>query len=60
MIIGQDVAICADDDAGAQSGIAFGLAFRSVAEEMAENRIVEQRMPLLLYFLGRVDMNDLV
>jgi hypothetical protein len=55
--IGQDVAVGADDDSRAESGIALLLAFRPVAEEMAEDRVVEQRVALLLDFLCRVDVH---
>jgi hypothetical protein len=56
--VGQDVAVGADDDAGAEPGVALGLAFRAVAEEVAEDRVVEQRMALLLDFLRGVDVHD--
>ena len=40
--VGQDVAIGADDNAGTQAGVALWLAFRAVAKEMAENRVLER------------------
>ena len=45
--IGQDVAVGADQDAGAEAGVALRRALRAVAEEVAENRVVEQRVALL-------------
>jgi hypothetical protein len=47
VVVGQDVAVRADDDAGAEAGILARLAFRAVAEEVAEDRVVEQRVALL-------------
>jgi hypothetical protein len=58
VIVGQDVAAGADDDAGTEAGIALRLAFRAVAEEVAEDRVVEQRVARLLDFLRRVDVHD--
>jgi len=58
MEIGQDVAVGADDDAGAETGVALRLSFRAVAEEVAEDRVVEQWMSLLLDFLRGVNVHD--
>jgi hypothetical protein len=57
VVVGQDVAVRADDDAGAQAGILARLAFRAVAEEVAEDRVVEQRVALLAHDLRGVDMH---
>jgi hypothetical protein len=59
MVVGQDVAAGADDDPGAEPGViwlVFGL--RRVAEEMAENRVVDERVLGGDEFLGRVYVYD--
>ena len=42
VMIGQDIALAADDDPRAQTGLALRFCIRAVAEEMAENRIIHQ------------------
>ncbi len=55
--IGQDVAVGADQDARAEPGIALWRSIQTIAEEVAENRVVEQRVALFLHCLRRVDVH---
>jgi hypothetical protein len=57
VVVGQDVAVGADDDAGAEAGVGAAAAFRALAEEVAEDRVVEQRVALRLHLLRGVDVH---
>ena len=41
VVVGQDIAVGADDNAGAKPGVALRLAFRTLTKKVAENRIVQ-------------------
>ncbi len=56
MVVGEDVAIRADDDAGTEAELAFVLRAVVVAEEAAEQRVVAERVRLLLGRLGGEDV----
>ena len=57
VVVGEHVAVGADDDPGAEAGITLRLAFLTLAEEVAEDRVVEQRMALRFDLLRGVDMH---
>ena len=44
VVVGQDVAFRADDDAGTQAGLLFFLLALAFAEEAAEQRVFHQRI----------------
>src|SRR5690606_6451202 len=44
VVVGQDVALRADDDAGAEADLFFLFLVEAVAEELAEERIVQERI----------------
>ena len=56
VIIGQNIALTADDDAGTQAGGTLA-GFGAAAEEIAEQRIVDQRVARLTDFLRGVHMH---
>ncbi len=57
MLVGQDVTLVADDDAGAEVGLVAAAlaALQLVAEYLAEDRILEQRMRLCAHLFRGVD-----
>lgn len=57
VIVGQDIAIGADDDARAKARVLARLSFRALAEEVAEDGVVEQRMAGLADGLRGVDVH---
>jgi len=57
VVVGEDVAFRADNDAGTQAGGALGLVIEAVTKEMAEDRVVEQRVAGGLHFLAGEDVH---
>ena len=57
MEIGQDLAFAADQNARTETQVALRRGVRTFAEEMAEDRVVEQRVALFLDGMRRVDVH---
>ena len=58
VVVGEDVALLAHDDARAQPLAALHAGVALLAEEIAENRVVHERMPRALDLLAGVDVDD--
>jgi hypothetical protein len=58
MAVREDVTLFAHDDPGPEIRAPARLGIEALTEEMAEHRVVHERLPLDLRFLGRVDVHD--